>query len=177
MTCRPLSAAVVAVVMAGTALADESRPANSVLSVGSRVRLRSTAFGGEVEGLVAAVDEQALTLAAGDRAALKVPLASILGAETSIGHRRHTLVGLGAGVLGGLLLGLAAQVDPNNCGAFSNSFCSRGDALRGGAVGGGLIGAGIGALIKSDRWAPVQIGGTSATGERSGFGVRIAFRF
>jgi hypothetical protein len=177
MACRALSAVLVALVLAGTALADESRPASSVLSVGNRVRLRSTAVGGEVRGVVAAIDDQTLTLAPENRPPVKLPVASLVAVEMSVGHKRHPLMGLGAGLLGGLLLGLGAQVDPTNCGVFSSSFCSREEAIRGGALGGGLLGAAIGAFIKTDRWAPVQIGGRAVSGDQKALGIRVALRF
>ena len=96
-------------------------------------------------------------------------MASITSLEVSLGRKRNTIRGLVIGAASGVLIGVIAPVDPNNCGYYSDNFCSREKALLGGVVGGGGLGAGIGALIKSDRWSRVTV---NATGQ-IGLGLRI----
>jgi hypothetical protein len=152
----------------------------SVLSVGSRVRLKSDAIGGEHRGLVVSLDEGALTLASdGGGVPLKLPLASITAADASLGRKRHTLQGAAVGAAVGLALGLGYSVNPDDCGVNSENFCSRGEALAGGSLGGAGLGALVGALIKTDRWAPITLRAANARGRRDArsFGLGVAVRF
>ena len=53
-------------------------------------------------------------------------------------------------------------------------FCSRGEAVAGGAIGFGLIGAGVGALVKTERWAPVALEALGPSAPReSGLAPRL----
>ena len=93
--------------------------------------------------------------------------------ERSVGQRSHVLTGalIGAGVGAGITLW------------FLNGFCDDPDTLCNGdeelraAAFFGLpsiaLGAGIGALIKSERWAPVV---SAASGGGSGLRVGVAIR-
>jgi hypothetical protein len=138
----------------------------------------STAVQARVRGVVVAVDETVLTLAPEGGPPLKVPLRSLTRMDVSLGQRRNTLQGLGIGVLSGIAMGLAFSVDPENCGPDTTNFCSRGEAIAGGTLVLGALGTGIGALIKSERWAPISVGLQSPGVARGrAVGVAVAIRF
>ena len=152
----------------------------SILSVGSRVRLRSEVVGGEHRGLIVALDDHAVTLAGdGGGVPLKLPLGSITAAETSIGRKRHTLRGVAIGAAVGLALGATYAVDPQDCGPDSSHFCSRSEALAAGSLGGAGLGALVGALVKTDRWAPITLKAAGPPGGPRGrsMGLAVAVRF
>ena len=130
-------------------------PLGTVLAVGTKVRLRSSAIEGQPRGIVASVDEMAVTLTADGGRPVTIPLASITALEASLGRRRNALQGLAIGAVSGALLGLAFNVDSNNCGDESDNFCSRGEAIGAGSFTFALLGTGIGALIKSERWGRI----------------------
>ena len=150
----------------------------SVLTPGSRVRLVSSSVGARLQGTVLAVDDKELTLVSEERPPLKVALSSIAELDLSMGRRRHWRRGLliGAGV--GLLWGAVAKVDEDFCDPdYTTNFCSRGEAMGGMTAASGLMGAGIGALFKSDRWAPVRLGRPGVGSDRKGFAVTVALSF
>lgn len=140
------------VLVSGTsACGEQPEPSGLPLTVGSHVRLRSGAVSESLRGIVAVMDEHALTLAT-DHGALRVPLDAITTAEMRVGRRSHARQGLAIGGALGLLAGTQFPVDPRTCNdRNSNSFCSRGAAVTGGAVSYALLGAGVGAVIKTDR--------------------------
>ena len=181
MDLRATTMAFILATLAAAASAQEQTkaPLTSILVVGSRVRLVSTAVQARPQGLVVALDESTLTLATDAGTPLKLPTSSITALETSLGRKRNTLKGLGIGVVSGLLLGLAFSVDPNDCGYYSSHFCSRGEAVAGGALGFAALGAGVGALVKSDRWSPVLLGAPARRARHgppaAGLGVTIRF--
>ena len=124
----------------------------SLLTVGSRVRVRPRTLRDKVSGKVVALDNNVLTLD-GVGGPLKVSVDSIEDLELSLGRKRHWLKGLVAGALAGAGLGFAYPVDPQDCHrASSENFCSRGEAVGGAAMVFGGIGAGIGALVRTERW-------------------------
>jgi hypothetical protein len=143
----------------------------STLAPGTRVRVVSTAAP-SVNGVVLAADETTVTLARENGPALKIPTHSIIGMDMNIGHKRRWREGLGIGVLTGVLIGFTATVDPTYCGSYSGNSCSRGEAVASGMVGGGLLGTGIGALIKTDRWAPIVGLGAPTRGTAKGRSVQ-----
>ena len=150
----------------------------SVLAVGTRVRLRSSAIQGQMRGVVASLDDKALTLTGdGDRPVV-IPLDSITALDASRGRRRNALQGLAIGAVSGALLGLTFKVDSQNC-YDSDNFCSRGEAVGAGSFFFGVLGAGIGALVKSDRWGAVVLtpGKAHAARSPSGFGLLVTVRF
>jgi hypothetical protein len=165
MTLRSLIFASVLPAIAVTASAQGQGPditsGRLVLAIGSRVRITSTALQGRPKGLVVALDESVVTLATDGGLPVKIPLASITALETSLGRKRNWLKGAAIGAVGGLIVGLAAPVDPNDllCGSssYSTNFCSRGEAVATSSLGGAVLGAGIGALIRSDRWSAVTL--------------------
>lgn len=179
--------AIVAVLMGGAQLGAAGEPAPpappslaSMLTVGARVSVLSTAAQREVSGVLVAVDDKVLALAPEGAVPLKVPVESILRVKVGAGKKRHWLRGLGIGVVAGLLSGLAFRVDPDDCGDRTTNFCSRGEAIAGGALGFGALGAGIGALVKTERWIPLTWGPNASTGggpAGRGAGVRVTLRF
>jgi len=141
--------------------------------VGSRVRLSTV--GGELRGVVAALDEKTLALRGQDGPPIPIPMTSITALDISIRSKRQTLKGLCIAVPIFALIGLTRSVDPNNCGAESGNACSRALAVAGSTLTGAALGAGIGALIKSDRWAPVTLNSPrSDAGPQGTHGFRVA---
>jgi hypothetical protein len=152
----------------------------STVAPGTRVRVVSTSVQA-VSGVVMAADETAITLVREDGPPLKVPMRSIVGMDMSIGRKRQWLTGLAIGAVTGVAMGFAVPVEPEYCGYYSNSnsYCSRGGAVAGSVLGLGLLGTGIGALIKTDRWAPIVSPGASTRGAARGRSVQagVAVQF
>ncbi len=145
----------------------------SMLAVGTRVRVLSTAVQTRLRGVVVAVDETVLTLVPDGGLPLKIPLRSVTGMDVSLGQKSNWLKGLGIGVLSGVALGFAFPVDRQDCGPEAPNFCSRGEAIAGSTIVFGALGAGIGAFIKSDRWAPISVG-LQTQGAARGRAVAVA---
>lgn len=163
---------------AGLAQERPGRPSDIPLTVGSRVRLLTNTIRDQVHGVVVAVDGEALTVAPEAATPLKLSFDSITALDVRVGQKRNTLKGLGIGLLAGVALGLAMPVDANDCGEESSNFCSRGEALGGATILFGGLGAGIGALVKSDRWAPVVLDvrrPASARGPAVGVALTVSF--
>ena len=136
---------------------EQARTLSSVVMVGSRVRLHSSAMPGQIRGLVAALDQNTVTVATDGGVPVKVPLASLISLDASLGRHRKTLKGLAIGTGLGLALGAIWTVDPDDCGDYSENYCTRGDALATNAAGGAAMGAIIGFFIKRDRWSSVTL--------------------
>lgn len=152
----------------------------SVLTVGGRVRVVSTALKAQVHGAVIAVDDTMVTLAQDDGPPLRIPLQSIAHMDASLGRKRNTLKGLLIGTASFAALGFAFPVDPNDCGPYSDNLCSRGEAVAGSALVGAALGAGIGALIKSERWTPITVALKTPRATRRGarpVAVAVSIRF
>jgi len=103
---------------------------------------------------VALVPEHAPPLGANQ---LRVPSASVGRFELHTGSKRHSLLGLVAGLALGVALGFTLDVDPVACEYDYDYACSRGEAVAYTALGSGVLGAGIGALVKTERWTPVAL--------------------
>jgi hypothetical protein len=129
---------------------------------------------------VVALDQDSLTLAPEVGPHLTIPQPALLELDTSRGQKRHWLRGLGAGVLAGVLIGLALPVEPDNCSPESGNLCSRGEAIAGGTIVFGTLGTVVGALIKTERWVPVTLGprpGLSSARRPGGFQMAVTLRF
>jgi len=161
----------------------------SAFAPGNQVRIRYTAQPGLLlQGAVAAVDKTTLTLVEREkRIPMRIPIASITGAEMKVGEKRQwlrgALVGLGVGALAGVVLGATMPVDPA-CGAPGGpTFCSASSSENiaysiafVGALGGGA-GAAIGATVKTETWVPLQGGKPRQALTAMPLGVRIGVRF
>jgi hypothetical protein len=136
-----------------TSLAVAGRPddTQSVLppevQLGSRVRLRTSDVPAGVEGLVVALDDRVLTIAADKGVPVKVPVTSLTSLQVGSGKKRNALKGFIIGAAVGLL-GYALDDQREESGGLW--------------LGSPLLGAGIGALVKTDRWHDVPV--RSSTG-------------
>ena len=151
---------------------------SSVVMVGSRVRLHSSAVQGQIRGLVVALDQSTMTVATDGGVPMKVPVTAVTSLEASLGKYRKTLKGLVIGTGSGLALGAILPVDPDDCGVYSEyNSCSRGEALLSSTMGGAMVGAMVGFFIKRDRWSTVSLSPVlpqGQNGERSlGFTARL----
>ncbi len=96
---------------------------------------------------------------------LAVPIRAVTRLETSLGRHgkagQGALIGLGAGVVGGIAAGLIV-CGSGDCDENGGSLeLSTGLVTAVLALGGAIVGTGVGAitgsLIRSERWRPVQI--------------------
>src|SRR6266487_806378 len=93
--------------------------------------------------------------------------------DMSIGRKRRWREGLVIGALTGVAAGFTTHVDPTYCPAlYSDNACSRGAAVASSMFGLGLLGTGIGALIKTERWAPIVGLGAPTRGTARGRSVQ-----
>lgn len=154
----PLIAALL-LVAAAPVLAVDSRIQG--LAIGTHVRLHSDTVAARVEGVVVQADHDAITVSVGERP-VRIPVSSLDRVEISLGRRGNTRKGLIAGALLGILVGLGSEVADEargvRCTLYSDVACSRREAVvTGMAVMGGL-GAGVGALVRQERWAALDLG-------------------
>lgn len=145
-----------AVALALTASRVAAAPPDPLLRVGSLMRVQSDTGSEPVKGTLVGVDEKALKLATIGWS-LTVPVETIRKAEVRVGRRRRILEGLALGMGVGALISQAWEVDPRQCGGDTGTHCSRGAAVLGGMAAYGALGAGVGATIKKDRWAPLDV--------------------
>jgi hypothetical protein len=146
----------------------------SGVAVGARLRLRSNDTG-MVRGTLLSMDRATLVLAGDGGGRITVGRDSITHLEMSVGSERQTLWGLLIGAGLGLSV-VISPIDPDDCGTFSVSYCSRSDAI-GTGIAVAALGAFVGWAIRSDRWAPValDVSGTPPASGGSGE-VRVALR-
>jgi hypothetical protein len=156
---RHVLAAGAALMFSMIARAQADSPPPTLVAVGSKVRLHSTQVGGQLRGIVAAVDQKQLTLAREHGAPAIVPLNTLTSLDRVVGRKRKTLKGLAIGTGIGVLLGLVIPEDSEDplCKVDGSNLCSRGEAMAIGMISGALWGTGIGALVKGDVWAPVAL--------------------
>jgi hypothetical protein len=155
------------------------------LPSGVRVRVWTYSLGGQrVEGTLISADSSAVTLVPkSDQPLLggemKLPAADVTRMDVALGKKRHWWQGLLAGAALGLAFAFTDDVDPVLCEVNENVLCSRGEALAVYGLGGTALGAGIGALIKTDRWAPVALDalGPPVREARGPLSVKLTFRF
>jgi hypothetical protein len=136
------------------AIAAAQVPSLPTLAPGTRVRVTSSTAPDPVRGEVASMDGVVLTLSADNGREVRLPIGTITAIDTSLGRRRQWLLGLSIGAVTGVLTGLAASVDPNNCGSDAPSFCSRGAAIGGATAFMSGLGVVIGGLTTRERWEP-----------------------
>ena len=166
-----LIAVVLAASAPGSAEAQEPGAARTGLILGSRLRITTTGDQTPLIGLVVAVDPQTVTLAT-DAGAVKTPVSSISVVEISLGKRRYTRRGMAIGAALGLVAGLLGDVDEKGVSP------ALGDESRGALVGysifsGTAFGAIVGALIKTDRWSPVDVSIAPTPGPAGRPGIRL----
>jgi len=178
---RTTVASVLVMAMLGTSLAEAGRAQEppgatvaSALTEGARVRLLWSTANARVSGVVVGVDGTVVTIAPDGGLPLKIPLRSVTKMDVSLGAKRNTLKGLAIGVLSGIAMGFAVSLDPETCNyPESTSFCSRGEAVGGFTLVFGGIGAAVGAMIWTERWAPISVG-LRTSGEAKGRAAEVA---
>ncbi len=135
----------------------------AVLTPGTRVRVISTVVPRRVPGLLSEVTESMVTIIPDGSMPIRIPTGSITSIEVSLGRRRNVLQGVAIGVATGIALGFAFPVDADTCGPDSANFCSRGEAIGGSIMVFGGLGTAIGAIVTSERWAPMSLGVRTTT--------------
>jgi hypothetical protein len=130
----------------------------SLVSIGSRVRLSTTTARAPLTGIVVARDGYGMTLAPEVGPPLRVASASTTYLELSAGRTRHTGLGAWFGALVGVAAGITAGIDPADCDVDSPKFCSRGEAMAVSTIILGGLGALLGRAITTERWVPLTIG-------------------
>jgi hypothetical protein len=153
----------------------------TTLAPGARARVQQGSKA--VTGTLVSLDSAGLVIATGKADTVTVPRASITAIEVSTGTRSHAgkgaLIGLGTGLLTGVVVGIAASGSDD--GEFldaSSGEWAAGVGLTGAVIGTG-VGAIIGAVIRTDKWAPavlptVGIRGHGPDDKRVAIGLRIA---
>lgn len=137
------------------------------VQLGGRIRVTAPALGlnktvGRFQGLLA--DSLRLD-------SMVVPLRSISRLEVSRGRSSSWSRGLVMGLAGGALAGVALGASACEEGfVFSAGSCVAAAGV-GGALAGGLVGAVVGAFIKHEKWAPLQL--RTLIAERGGNGLRL----
>lgn len=159
------------------ALAQQSaQPAlTQLVTVGSQVRVGSSAIQGRARGRIASLDDRSMSLLVDDGAVVNIPVPSITSLQLQIGKRRHPLHGFLIGAAVGIVIGATEPVNPNNCNPdYSDSWCSRGEAV--GIIGSlyGGLGALVGWLVATDRWATVSVTRITPEARPAQKGVRLA---
>ena len=168
-----------------------SGPAAAVrtLAPGDRVRLESAA--GRYAGTIVRVTADTLVVGAAGRLDA-IPRADVTRLQRSVGRSprgRAILIGAGAGLLGGGVLGAVAgrrvgRVDDcgdveESCTVGGHDGTIQGALLAEGAVIGALVGAMMGPAFRRERWENAADAFPLAVGRASGGGVaaRVTLRF
>jgi hypothetical protein len=152
----------------------KSRREPAVLTVGSTVRVQSSALERRAEGRVESLDETALTVVSEKNGSQRIPWATVSRVDLKVGTRRPVLETVLVGGALGAVIGLIAPL-PDACGGVptapappppnsetyaGTTNCSRGEQVGTAAAGGaafGLLGAFIadpGDFPKWKRLAP-----------------------
>ncbi len=200
MTAKATLWALLVLVPAATARAQESQPLP--LPLGARVRVSTAGSGQPIDGVLVRGDRRSLTLAfpgpypLAPPSELTVPIEPTTRLQLFAGQKHHAWLGAAIGAVAIGATGFAEPVDESpDCGAYSQDFCSRGEAVVVSALAGALIGGVVGYFIKTDRWttpvsvfvpapppaAPASSGaalspGAGRTG-RPPFGLAVSIRF
>ena len=129
------------------------------------------------EGTVRATDADSLRLDLAGDARWAIPSASVAQVWVRDGTRSHFWAGVGWGLLSGAVLGTAIGATQEFCIFTCSSAAPIGFML--GAPAGMLIGGVIGAVIRTDRWRPLEENGAGvrvrAVGNGVGVGLEVAF--
>jgi hypothetical protein len=172
---RQSAGCALTLMLCACAYAAEGPAAPADPSVGSRVRITSSAGNEPVTGVLLSIDVDALVLRReGIDAASRIPVAEIVKLEVSSGRRsqmgRGAMIGAAVGVMPGLLL---------TFGDYSSDV--HGDSHAGtvaviGAAGGALVGAAIGWALKTEDWVPSEVPRAAVAAVPVRRGVAVSFR-
>ncbi len=185
MTARAIGCAAFLVLFATTLLPaqEPEAPPLTPLPSGARARLSTTTLPGMLHGYVVRSDAKSVTFLVENGGEQTVSVSNLTRLDISVARKRQMLKGAIIGTVLGFGLGFAFDVDPQDCGYYSDNFCSRGEALAGATLVGAGMGALIGTFFHSDRWSPVDLGAwrrssapsvsTARLGPTVGFTVRF----
>lgn len=152
------------------------------LVVGSRVRVATQASPGDrMKGTISALDEKTLTILNDDHQVVRIPRDGLSHLDVGLGRKTHARRGA---VIGGLFMAADAAIycaidsDRNDSlDLYDGGPCGAAEIVSSVVFAAG-VGAAIGALVKTDRWVPidtVKIGLALPKGR--GVGVSVALRF
>ena len=173
---------VVVLALLTTSVNGHAQANTTTLAPGARIRVQQGSQ--TVTGTLLSLDSAGLVIVTGKADSVTVPRASITAVEVSTGTRSHAgkgaLIGLGTGLLTGVVVGIASSgSDDGDFFDFSSGEWAAGVGLTGAVIGTG-VGAIVGAVIRTDKWAPavlptVGIRGYGPDDKRVAIGLRIAF--
>jgi len=146
---------------ASSLVAQGPEPPALTLPVGVRARV-FTGPGHRIEGTLVNADSASITLVPKGShplatSQMTLPMREVKGLEVAVDRKGHAWQGLLIGVLAGVAMGAAEDVDPVTCKTVSMVSCSRAGAIGEYAGGAALLGLLIGSYVKSDRWTPVAL--------------------
>jgi hypothetical protein len=165
-----LAAAIVLGAMAASAAAAEP-----TVTIGARARVTAPSVSaGCVEGTLAAVDSETLTIVSeDDDRRVEVPRSRITKLEVVKGKKSRWAIGALVGAGAGVLLGVVASNPPSSADQFQIDGGAVAVCGAVGAAGGALVGA----VLRTDRWTSVPADTvTLSIGPVPGPGIALAMR-
>jgi len=138
---------------------------------GTKMRVRRSDTGREVQGQFIGVDERAVTLGT-EQWQVEVPLEVVDQVQVVRAQKNHWLAGLIIGAGTGVWIG---SLETPGC---SGGECyTRAENMAYGGFGAGLIGALIGALYRTDVWVDVSVRQPMPTRSRPVFQLSVTWRY
>lgn len=123
------------------------------LVIGARLRVQHESR--ETKGVLVSANAEHIAVS-GDQGVVLIPKNAVARLDVSSGRRRQLLKGLLIGAVAGVALDFA---DAPYCssGGVIDTTCSRAQSAAETGLGGLIVGGAIGAIVRKDRWSPVQL--------------------